>query len=341
MNQAALGRAESRGAFCDLSLGEAFVFPHGIRRVKIAESILYCLAKQLYTRNPGQSEEMTEALADFESYATYRQQCADKVMAAADEYGVPVTGRRVLDLGCYDGALSVGYLKAGADSVVGVDIDVDAVRTAQERYASDNVTFHPSETSHIPLPDESVDTILCYDVFEHVARPQEMLSESYRVLRPGGKMLIGTWGWYHPFAPHLWSTMPVPWAHVVFSERTMLRVCRRVYHSDWYVHNMHDFDENGNRKEDKYTEESISTDYLNKLLIRDFEKVFRESSFAAQVHQQRFSSKWAAWTAPLLKVPFVREFFTAYLWIVLDKPAAETNHVPAAAPPEAAVLEPV
>ena len=287
--------------------------------MKISESILYFLAKQLYTRNPGQSEEMTEALSDSEAYAEYRQQCVDKVMRAARQYDVPVTGRRVLDLGCYDGALSAGYLKAGAESVVGVDIDVDAIRIAQERHTSDRLTFHPSEATQIPLSEDSVDTILCYDVFEHVARPHEMLEEAYRVLRPGGKMLIGTWGWYHPFAPHLWSTMPVPWAHVVFSEKTMLRVCRRVYHSDWYVPNMHDLDEDGNRKSDKYTEEAIDPDYLNKLLISDFENVFRQSAFDARVHQQRFSSKYAAWTAPLLKVPFVREFFTAYLWIVLEK----------------------
>lgn len=287
--------------------------------MKILESMLYFLAKQLYARNLGQSEEMAEALSDSEAYAEYRQQCVDKVMSAAEQYGVPVAGRQVLDLGCYDGALSVGYLQAGADSVVGVDIDIDAVRIAQNRHKSERLTFHPSEPTQIPIPDDSVETILCYDVFEHVACPQEMLSEAWRVLRRGGKMLIGTWGWYHPFAPHLWSTMPVPWAHVVFSERTMLRVCRRVYHSDWYVPNMHDLDKDGNRKLDKYMEESIDKGYLNKLLISDFEKVFRESEFHAEIHQQRFSSRYAAWTAPLLKIPFIREFFTAYLWVVLEK----------------------
>ncbi len=66
---------------------------------------------------------------------------------------------------------------------------------------------HHVDSAHAQV----VDVVLCYDVFEHVSRPAAVLDECYRILKPGGKMLIGTWGWYHPFAPHLWSTMPVPW----------------------------------------------------------------------------------------------------------------------------------
>jgi len=73
------------------------------------------------------------------------------------------------------------------------------------------------------------------------------------------RMLIGTWEWHRPFAPHLWSTMPVPWAHLIVSERTLLRACRRVYHAAWYVPTFHDFDVDGSRKHDRYTEDRIST----------------------------------------------------------------------------------
>lgn len=289
--------------------------------MKISENILFAVAKRMYTRNMGQSEEMAEALADDASYANYRQECIHDVLKAADEHGVPYKGKTVLDLGCYDGAISGGYLTAGAEHVIGVDIDEPAVRVAQKEHSGPNIEFHVSNTVELPLPDNSIDSIFCYDVFEHVACPSPILEQCNRVLKPGGKMLIGTWGWYHPFAPHLWSMMPVPWAHVLFSEKTMLRVCRRIYNSDFYVPNMHDFDADGIRKPDKYQYESISTDYLNKYLIRDFEKVFRSSPLNYKINQQRFSSKWAAWTQPLLKVPFLKEFFTAYIWVVLEKPA--------------------
>ena len=289
--------------------------------MKISESILFAVASRMYRRNFGQSEEMVQALSDDDNYATYRRECLNKVLDAAKKYGVGFKGKDVLDLGCYDGAISSGYLDAGARFVYGVDIDAPAVKTAQQKFRDSRLDFRISDVKGLPLDDQTVDTIFCYDVFEHVENPAPILEECHRVLRPGGKMLIGTWGWYHPFAPHLWSTMPVPWAHVLFSEKTMLRTCKRVYQSEWYVPNMHDFDENGQRKADKYTHESIPTDYLNKYLIKDFQKVFSESKLKYKINQERFSSKWAAWTTPLLSVPLLKEFFTAYIWVVLERPA--------------------
>ncbi len=208
-------------------------------------------------------------------------------------------------------------------------IHADAIETANTKFAGPNVKFRVSDTDRLPLADESIDTIISYDVFEHVATPAQILSECHRVLRPGGSMLIGTWGWYHPFAPHLWSVMPVPWAHVLFSERIMLRVCRRIYQTDWYQPNMHDFDENGERIPDKFNYESIPTDYLNKFLIRDFERTFQQSEFDFQIHPERFSSRAAAWTKPLLRVPVLKEFFTSYIWCVLSKPG-KVQHTPSA-----------
>ena len=159
-------------------------------------------------------------------------------------------------------------------------------------------------------------------VNEHVEKPDAMLKEMYRILQPGGSVLIGTRGWKHPFAPHLWSTMPVPYAHVFFSEKTILRVCKRVYQSDWYVPTFHDYDEDGNLKEDKYDHEEIPLDYLNKYLVEDFENAFEKSSFEANVLPQPFGSRYANWTKHFLNVPWLREFITGYLWVVLSKPVS-------------------
>ena len=288
--------------------------------MKLAEQLLYALAKRMYQRNPGQSERMTEALVDDESYGLYRRECFNTIRDSSSRHHVPLSGCHVLDLGCYDGTITENYLDAGATRVTGVDIDEAAIDRAQRSYTDSRLDFRVGRKTALPVDDSCVDSIICYDVFEHVEKPAALLQECHRVLKPGGRMLIGTWGWYHPFAPHLWSIMPVPWAHVVFSERTMLRVCRRIYHSDWYVPNMHDFDADGERKPDKFDYESIPTDYLNKFLIRDFEQVFRNSPLQYQIHSQRFSSRWAAWTQPLLTVPFLKEFFTSYIWVVLRRP---------------------
>ena len=279
-----------------------------------------------------QSPEMTAALADETSYAAYRMECVEKVLGAADTYGVKWRDQDVLDLGCFDGAISAAYLNAGAATVVGVDIDEPAIQRARTHHSDSRLRFVASGVNEIPLENRSVDTIISYDVFEHVRHPGRILRECHRILRPGGQMLIGTWGWYHPFAPHLWSIMPVPYAHVFFSERTLLRTCHRIYKSDDYVPNMHDFDSEGNRIEDKFLNESISEDYLNKFLIRDFERCFRESDLQFRIHSQRFSTKYAVWTKPLLKIPFIREFVTAYIWVVMEKShecsTTHPRHVP-------------
>lgn len=298
-----------------------------------SEQLLYMLARCLYRTEVAHTGAMKKALADRDEYNRYRRGRVDRVLDAAARYGVAIAGRVVLDLGCTDGAMTVGYRERGARQVVGVDLDAAAVQRAQVQHQGEGVSFRVCGTTTLPLPDDFFDVIICYDVFEHVAHPAEVLRECRRVLKPGGQMLIGTWGWYHPSAPHLWSTMPVPWAHVVFSEQTILRTCRRVYHAPWYVPTMHDFDEAG-RKKDKYTEDEIPRDYLNKLFIKDFERLFAASGMEFEIHPQPFGSRLARWTKVFLYTPWVREFITSYLWVVLRKlPSRNGNRVGTGDPP--------
>jgi ubiquinone/menaquinone biosynthesis C-methylase UbiE len=286
----------------------------------VAELALYHLARALSRSEVAHSNEMKAAMRDASANAAYRADEVAKVIAAVERYHINMAGADVLDLGCNDGALTVQYAARGPRSVIGVDIDAGAIERAKRDRSVPGVEYRLSETTALPLDSESIDTIVCYDVFEHVAKPSALLAECRRVLRPNGKMLIGSWGWFHPFAPHLWSTMPVPWAHVAVSERTLLRACRRVYHAPWYTPVRHDFDANGNRKPDSYQEESISTDYLNKFLIKDFEKAFEESGMRWSLDLRPFGA--APWSKPLLSVPFLREFIHGYFWAVLQKTAA-------------------
>lgn len=286
----------------------------------IAEQVLYGLARTLYRTELAHSDKMKSASTDPNEFRQYRSGEAKRVLEAAARYGVEIAGRDVLDLGCNDGVLTARHQALGPRTLVGVDIDGPAIERARRNFGDQGIDFVVSGVDRIPLADESIDSILCFDVFEHVSRPAEILAECRRVLRPGGKMLIGTWGWKHPYAPHLWATMPVPWAHVVFGERIMLRTCRRVYHAPWYRPTIFDLDPTGQRRSDRYAHDSISPDYLNKYLIRDFERVFAASGMSHEVHLQPFGSKYARWTRLLLSVPGLREYLAGFLWAVLTKP---------------------
>ena len=190
---------------------------------------------------------------------------------------------------------------------------------ANELYASEHINFVLNTPDSIPLADDYADLVVSFDVFEHISDPKTIVNELYRIIKPGGQVLIGTWGWHHPFSPHLRSTMPVPWAHVLFGEKTMLKVCRRVYLSEWYKPTLSDLNEKGEKKPNKYTQESISSDYLNKYFIKDFEKVFSESKFEYRTDLTPFNHHIAKKTKFILRSSRLREFFSGYAWFILTK----------------------
>lgn len=283
---------------------------------EMAATLLAGCARLLSRTSIAHDDAMKATQRDENAIVAYRSEIAERVLGRLAAMGESIRNRRVLDLGCANGCQSVHYLEAGAASVIGVDIDAGAIAAAVAQYDDPRMSFHVSEIRRLPIDDASVDVILSCDVFEHVADVPGLLAECRRVLAPGGVLLIGTWGWGHPFAPHLWATMPVPWAHVLVSERTLLRACRRVYQASWYQPTRHDFDERGERL-DKYRETALDRGYLNQYRVRDFERAFAASGLEPRVELLPFGS--APWTAPLLRVPVVREYLHGYLWALLRR----------------------
>lgn len=90
-------------------------------------------------------------------------------------------GRRVLDLGCRDGALTQVYLDG--NEVVGVDADRDALTQA----ARLGIETHWADLDRpLEFPDESFDVVAAGELLEHLPDPQRLVAEVERVLRPGG-----------------------------------------------------------------------------------------------------------------------------------------------------------
>ena len=103
-------------------------------------------------------------------------------------------GLRVLDLGCGFGALSAFFAARGA-SVTGVDLKEDRSKVGRAVAAEHGLDaeFRPGRMQDLDLPDEAYDLVvqnnsLCYVVPRDERRAA--LSESLRVLRPGGRVVI-------------------------------------------------------------------------------------------------------------------------------------------------------
>ena len=151
-----------------------------------------------------------------------------------DRFVRAVQGRVFLDIGCGLGDQVIAAAEAGAALAVGLDIVAINLRMAEARAETRGVSRLVRFTADaIPtFGTEWADVALSQNSFEHFADPAAILDQAYRALKPGGQFFV-TFGpsWWHPFGVHHMFMIRLPWAHAIFSERTILRV-RQLYRPD-------------------------------------------------------------------------------------------------------------
>lgn len=103
---------------------------------------------------------------------------------------------KILYLGCNSGT-SVCVLSPHCDSVVGVDINENAIKSAKKlarKHKIKNVEFVCSNVCKMPFPDNSFDGVYAFQILEHIY-PEDMdmvLNEIKRVTKTGGNILVET-----------------------------------------------------------------------------------------------------------------------------------------------------
>jgi len=120
----------------------------------------------------------------FTSYPEYRW--------AYDHLGPSVTGRRILELGCGTGVLSVALANSGA-SVTAVDVSGASLAVTERRArhfgVGDRVTCIQSAAEALDFPDGSFDIFLAKSVVHHLII-DDVMPRLYRFLVPGGRAAI-------------------------------------------------------------------------------------------------------------------------------------------------------
>lgn len=139
------------------------------------------LAARYAADNPGNQAMVAE-----------RDQAVSRLLGQAGL--LPLTGRRVLDVGCGFGHELAGMCRMGAraEDLVGVDLVPERVERARLSFPA--IDYRIGSAVELELEDESVDVVLCYTLFSSILdrlTASRAAAEIARVLKPGGAV-----AWY-------------------------------------------------------------------------------------------------------------------------------------------------
>ena len=211
----------------------------------------------------------------------------------------------VLDVGCGHGKLCVDIALAGADKVVGVDINSERIKFAHENVKtnypelSNVLDFHDIMLSHLSS-EPKFDYILSKDSFEHIIELDKMLEEMYKRLKKGGRVYIGFSPLYNSYyGDHKRTKALLPWFHLIIPESILI----------WRL----------NRKRMEKIN-SIQELGLNKYSLKNYKNILGNSQFSIISFKVNCSDNLLLKLFTLIrKIPFLKEYFSHNIYCVLEK----------------------
>lgn len=123
-------------------------------------------------------------------------------------------GSTVLDVGCGTGASALPAAEKVAPNgrVIGVDLAEKLLALGRAKAASQglqNIEFRVGDMQHLGFPDAHFDAIISVFSIFFVPNMEQQVRELWRMVRPGGRLAITTWG------PHFWQPMYGRWLEAI------------------------------------------------------------------------------------------------------------------------------
>ena len=132
-------------------------------------------------------------------------------------------GVEILDVGCGSGTL-LGLLKQQGFRVTGVDFSPEAARVA---FAEHGVRVVIGSLGEAAFPGQSFDVVTLFHVMEHVTNPRDVLAEVFRILKPGGAIVLqvpNIESWQFQVFGARWYGLDIPRHVIDYSKSAMLKL---------------------------------------------------------------------------------------------------------------------
>jgi ubiquinone/menaquinone biosynthesis C-methylase UbiE len=141
------------------------------------------------------SKEFFEATTKnrYEQYAPWLKKLID---------GIDVKGKTVLEIGCGVGTDLISFARNGAN-VIGLDLTPKHIELARKLFEVYGFSgdFINGDAESLTIPSASVDIVYSFGVLHHTPNIDKAIAEIYRVLKPGGQVVVGL---YHKNSWHYW-----------------------------------------------------------------------------------------------------------------------------------------
>ena len=133
-------------------------------------------------------QKYVERLDFYRSYGYDLEKERERILDRA----LPFSGK-ILDVGTGKGHFALALAKRGF-SFISIDLSDEEQKTALlnlRYYGLDKqVTLRKEDAQALSFPDQSFDVIFSINVFHHLEKPERVLREMERVVRPAGKIVL-------------------------------------------------------------------------------------------------------------------------------------------------------
>jgi ubiquinone/menaquinone biosynthesis C-methylase UbiE len=151
--------------------------------------------------------------------------------------------KKVLEIGCGQGGISTYFSVAGAKEVIGIDLNTYHLNIANKfkqkiekdlnRQNELNLKFLEMNAYDMKFEPGSFDVIIADNVFEHFMDTKLVLEQSFKLLKSGGVLVVPNFNSiYSKYGLHLKNGIKMPWANLIFSEKTICEAMQMLAKKD-------------------------------------------------------------------------------------------------------------